>query len=132
MNKKNFKKIKAKELDSLLDALGMPRMDIAELLGVGESTFRRWVRNRNIPIFEWEKLNSDDFKKTLEIRKKFGSNQYVVPEKHESNVEGVHHSISPPDGDEYREEYGLEDIPAEALVAELERREWIVTLNRKK
>lgn len=61
MNKKDFKKIKAKELEGLLDALGASRMDIADALGVCpaffSSDFRRaplvygMHSDRRLPIF---------------------------------------------------------------------------------
>lgn len=55
MNKKDFKKIKNRELESPLNALGASRMDIADALGVvGESTLRRWVRSRQLPLPEWK------------------------------------------------------------------------------
>lgn len=131
MNKKDFKKIKARELEGLLDALGASRMDIADALEVGESTLRRWVRNRLVPVSEWEKLNSEDFKKTLAIRKKFGSNHYVVPE-HETKSGKIDYAIAPPtESADYKEEYGIDGIPTESLVGELENRGWTVTLQKK-
>lgn len=83
-----------------------------------------------MPVSDWEKLNSEDFKRTLAIRKKFGSNHYVVPE-HDTKDAKIDYSMAPPaENGDYKEEYGIEGIPTESLVEELENRGWTVTLQK--
>lgn len=90
-----------------------------------------------MPVSEWKKLNSEDFKKTLAIKRKFGSNHYVVPEK-DVEDKGVLYSKPPPtDFDregvhlEMTHELDISLFTLDQLVDEIENRGWAVQISRK-
>ena len=97
-------------LESVSTKLGIPRDDLAEKMGISHSAFYGWIYRREIPRKSYEKLVAmRDADYTLNSQPNF---------ENKSN-----HETSP--------SYDLSNISLDDLVAEIEKRNWIVKIERK-
>ena len=136
MNKKEHVTVSEREFRKTLDELASSRESIADALGITSTTLRKWIKDGRVPQPQWKRLNSEEFKKTLAIQKKFGANHYVVPEK-KVDDKTIAFSKAPP-SDEDNESDPIEShqidlslLSLDQLVDEIEYRGWKVQISRK-
>lgn len=129
MNKKEYKKIKLKELEDILtnhDAAGITRLEIANAIGVGESTLRRWLRDGKMPTEAWEKILSPEFKQHI---KHSGMSRKHWHQFYETSDQRT--SIKQPTQIQEGTIDELKRFNLDLLVDEIESRGWNVQLSRK-
>ena len=148
MNQKDYKKVKVKEVRELFQKLNASKKTIARVLNVGESSLRRWVRNKAFPIETWVTLNSPEFAELLSrdsaftsINKEFRRGAYSteLPEElkiavEKSKAKGCikeEPSFTADSGGSESLSVDLSSIAVERLVDEIESRGWKVSLSRK-
>lgn len=119
------------DIEGLME--GYSRKEWAEVLGVTVSAINKWVQRHRIPVEVLQVLT--DMKQVISLE---GKGQKLSLKQVKESIGGGVHEADMMESKGIAESRDpivadllLEEIPTESLVAELERRGWLVTLNKR-